>query len=117
MIHHFHGLVTGTRGESVGSREQMRALPDSACLQALFSGISVAHDNEPDQRRAEHQVRMGVVGAAGRSLVEHPRRHHLGHCGSYRRQAERINREAIAVFLDRTPIRADPTLAATMRSE
>jgi len=53
MVHHFHGLVTGARGKSVGSREEMRALPDSACLQALFLGISVAHGDESDQRRAE----------------------------------------------------------------
>jgi hypothetical protein len=36
MVHHFHGLVTGARGKSVGSREEMCELPDSACLQALF---------------------------------------------------------------------------------
>ena len=36
MVHHFHDLVTGARGNSVGSREEMCALPDPACLQALF---------------------------------------------------------------------------------
>src|SRR3984893_13292649 len=55
MVHHFHGLVTGARGKSVGSREEMRALPDSACLQALFLSVSVTHGDESDQRRAEHQ--------------------------------------------------------------
>src|SRR5262249_4755282 len=52
MVHHFHGLVTGARGKSVGSREEMGALPDSACLQALFLGVSVTHGDESDQRRA-----------------------------------------------------------------
>src|SRR5580704_3457668 len=41
MVHHFHGLVAGARGKSVGSREEMRALPDSPCLLALFLRISV----------------------------------------------------------------------------
>src|SRR5260370_30978436 len=114
MVHHFHGLVTGARGKSVGSREEMRALPASACLQALFLGVSVAHSDESDQRRAEHQVRIAILGAAGSSPAEHPRRHHLCNRSSYGRQAEGINREAIAVFLDRTRFRADPTFAAML---
>jgi hypothetical protein len=46
MVHHFHGLVTGARGKSVGRREEMRTLPDSTCLQTLFLGISVARRDE-----------------------------------------------------------------------
>ena len=37
-VHHLHGLVRGARGKSTGNGEEMRALPDSACLQALFLG-------------------------------------------------------------------------------
>src|SRR5260370_40636339 len=114
MVHHCHGLVTGASGKSAGSREEMRALPDSACLQALFLGISVAHGDESDERRAEHQFRIAIIGAAGCSPAEHPDRHHLGSRRSYGRQAEGINGEAIAVFLDRTPFRADPTFAAML---
>jgi len=40
MVHHFHGLVTGARGNSVGSREEMRALlgrvPDAFTMMAEF---------------------------------------------------------------------------------
>jgi hypothetical protein len=46
--------------------------------------------------------------------VEHTHRHHLGNRSSYGRQAEGINREAIAIFLDRTPFRTDPTFAAML---
>jgi hypothetical protein len=114
MVHHFHGLVTGARGKSVGSRKEMCALPDSACLQALFLSVSVAHGYESDQRRAEHQLRIAILCVAGNSPAEHPHRHHFGHRSSDRRQAEGINREAIAVFLDGTPFRADPTFAAML---
>src|SRR5260370_21521365 len=94
----------------------MRALPDSACLQALFLGVSVAHSDESDQRRAEHQVRIAILGAAGSSPAEHPRRHHLCNRSSYGRQAEGIYRQAIAVFLGRTPFLANPTFAAMLHS-
>jgi hypothetical protein len=114
MVHHFHGLVTGARGKSPGSREEMGALPDSACLQALFLGVSVAHRDESDQRCAEHQFRIAILGAAGSSPAEHPHRHHLRNRSSYGRQAEGVNREAIAVFLNGTPSRADPTFAAML---
>src|SRR5260221_10437189 len=102
------------RQPEAGSREEMRALPDSAYLQALFLGVSVTHGDESDQRRAEHQFRIAILGTAGRGPAEHPHRHHLGNRSSYGRQAEGINREAIAVFLDRIPFRADPTFAAML---
>src|ERR1700692_230631 len=92
----------------------MCALPESACLQALFPGISVAYGDESDQRRAEHQVRIAIAGATGRSPTEHLPRHHFGNRSRYRRQAEGVNRKAVAVFLDRTPFRADPTFAALL---
>ena len=41
MVHHFHGLVTGARGEAAGGCEEMGSLPDSACPQTLLLVISV----------------------------------------------------------------------------
>jgi hypothetical protein len=63
---------------------------------------------------AEHQFRIAIFGTAGRRPTEHPHRHHLGNRSSYGRQTEGINREAIAVFLDRIPFRADPTFTAVL---
>src|SRR5260370_570781 len=108
------GRQAGGNSASRGCREEMGALPDSACLQALFLGVSVTHGDESDQRCAEHQFRIAILDTAGRGPAEHPHRHHLGNRSSYGRQAEGINREAIAVLLDRIPFRADPTFAAML---
>ena len=72
-------LVAGACGEAAGGCEEMRALPSAACLQTLLLIVAVTHGDQSDQRRAEHEVRIGILRTARSNPSEHLLGHHLGH--------------------------------------
>src|SRR5580658_2502556 len=114
MIDELHGFIDRPSRDSTAREQQMRSLPHPPGLKTLFLIITIAHSDNAENRRSTQLIRVGIPVATGRQLSQQSLWRELDKCRRRRRQAERVNGEAVAILLDVAPVPSNPPLASVL---